>query len=355
MSLSIPMPFLNPSGDAKQPSHANRPLHKISRHALCAVFFAALLIVPASPLVAQFSGPSLGADTPSTGPLTPTTDPAILYPADRPLLIGVGDSLTIHVYGSTEAAAPERVSLDGTIQVPLIEPVPVIGLTLYEASQVIAARLKTAGMYRDPHVTVQLGADSPNQVVTLSGEMHGAIPIIGRRTLLNVFAVAGGFPPTASHTVVIHRPGVTQPIVVDLGNDPLKSERADIPVFARDSIVVPRTGVIYLLGAFKTQSAIPLQQNSPLTLMQAASLGGGLAFEAKYKDLRVIRTVGFERKVVNIDIMKVMKGKVPDPVLQADDILYLPSSTIKAALSNGGFGAITSIAQLALTAFAYSR
>jgi polysaccharide export outer membrane protein len=349
----MPLPF-DLSDGIKQDLQAKRLAHKISQHALSSLLFAALLIVAAPPLLAQFSGPSLGADTPTTGPLTPTTDPAILYPAERPLRIGVGDSLTVHVFGSTDVAAPERVSLDGSIQVPLIEPVPVIGLTPYEASQVIAARLKTAGMYRDPHVTVQLGADSPNQVVTLSGEMHGVIPIIGRRTLLNVFSVAGGYPPTASHTVVIHRPGVPQPIIVDLGNDPLKSERADIPIFARDSIVVPRVGVVYLLGAFKTQSAIPLQQNSPLTLMQAASLGGGLAFEAKYKDLRLIRTTGFERKVVNIDIMKVMKGKVPDPVLQADDIIFLPSSTLKGALTNGGFGAVTSLAQLALTAYQYS-
>jgi polysaccharide export outer membrane protein len=184
--------------------------------------------------------------------------------------------------------------------------------------------------------------------------MHGIIPVIGKRSLYSVLSAAGQYASTSSHTIIINRPGVAQPIVVNMGTDPSKSSLGDVPIFPGDTIVVPRVGVVYLLGAFKTQAAIPLQQNSPLTLLQATALGGGLAFEAKYKDLRVIRTVGFERKVVRLDVMAVMKGKVPDPVLQADDIIYVPSSTLKAALGNGGFGAATSLAQLALTAFQYS-
>jgi polysaccharide export outer membrane protein len=332
-----------------------RSEQKKTRRALRCAAFALLLLGAASSAFAQFNGPALGSDVPVNPTLTPTTDPTILYPADRPLLIGVGDPLLVHIFGVTDTGTAERVSLDGTLQVPLIQPVPVLGLTLYQAAQIIANRLKNAGMYRDPQVTVQLGADSPNQVVTITGEMHGIIPVIGKRSLFGVLSQSGPYPPVGSHTIIINRPGIAQPIVVDLGTDPAKSARADVPVFPGDTVVVPRVGVVYLLGAFKTQAAVPLQQNSPLTLLQAAALGGGLSFEAKYKDLRVIRTVGFERKVVRVDVMLVMKGKLPDPVLQADDIIYVPSSTIKAALSNGGFSAITSVAQLALTAFQYSH
>ncbi|NYF80893.1 polysaccharide biosynthesis/export family protein [Granulicella arctica] len=300
----------------------------------------------------QFSGPSLSSGTPSNAPLTPTTDPAILYPVDRPLQIGAGDSLTIHLFGAPEFAHPQLVAQDGSLQVPLIGAVPVAGLSLYQASEKIAAQLKSAGMYKNPQVSLELIL-SPNQVVTITGEMHGLIPVFGERSLLSVLSSAGAYPPTASHTIIINRPGIPDPIVVDLGTDPSHSARADIPVFPRDTVVVPRVGVIYLLGAFKTQMAIPLEQNSPLTLMQAAALGGGVLFEGKYKDLRIIRTVGFERKVVKLDVKQVFKGKVPDPVLQADDIVYLPSSTVKAALNDGGFAAITSVASLLLTAFQY--
>ena len=304
----------------------------------------------AIPGLGQFSGPSLGVSTPVNTPVTITTDQSILYPADQAIHIGIGDQLAVHLFGTTDFTAPERVGLDGSLQIPLIGVVPVLGLTLHEASDLIADRLKSAGMYRNPQITIQV-VDSPNQVVTVSGEMHGVIPVAGRRGLLSVLSAAGAFPLTASHTVIINRPGVPQAIVVDLGPDPTQSGKADVPVFAHDTIVVTKVGVVYLLGAFKSQTAIPLSQNSPLTLMQATALGGGTAFEGNYKDLRIIRTVGLERKVVRTDIKQIMKGKEPDPVLQADDIVFLPTNALKASLINGGFGAATSLASLLLVAF----
>ena len=316
------------------------------------VFFGFLyLLLACLPLVAtaQFSGPSLGAGTEIRSSLTPTTDPALLYPADRPFLIAVGDQLDIHLFGVGEFTTPERVALDGSLQVPLIGPVPVLGLTLHQAADLIADKLRTAGMYRDPQVTLQL-LDSPNQVVTVTGEMHGLIPVLGRRTLYSVLSAAGQFPITGSHTIIINRPGITEPIVVDLGSDPSHSARADVPVFSGDTVVVPRAGMVYLLGSFKTQGAVAMQQNSPLTLMQAASLGGGVLFDAQYKDMRIIRTVGFERKVVKLDFKAVLHGKAPDPILQADDIIFIPSNAFKAALTNGGFAAANSVASLLLVA-----
>ena len=101
--------------------------------------------------------------------------------------------------------------------------------------------------------------------------------------------------------------------------------------------------MVYLLGAFKTQGAIPLQQNSPLTLMQVAALAGGTGFEGKYNDLRIVRTVGFTRQEVKVDVKKVLNGTAPDPILQADDVIFLPSSAMKSALKSGGFGTLIGI------------
>ena len=172
----------------------------------------------------------------------------------------------------------------------------------------IAERLVTAGMYRNPQVTIQL-TESPNQVVTVVGEMHGTVPVVGQKRLLDVLSAAGGLPLTASHTITINRPGVDQPIIVNLGTDPARSALANIPVFPHDTMVVSRVGVVYMLGAFRTQGAIPLNQNSPLTLMQVAALGGGPGFEGKYDDLRIIRTVGYDRKVVRVDIEEGDQGQ----------------------------------------------
>jgi polysaccharide export outer membrane protein len=133
-----------------------------------------------------------------------------------------------------------------------------------------------------------------------------------------------------------------------MGTDPAKSAEANIPIFPRDTIVVSRVGVVYLLGAFKTQGAVPLSQNSPMTLMKVAALTGGTGFEGKQGDLRIIRSVGTGRQVVRVDLKKIINGQAPDPVLQPEDIVFLPSSAMKAAIKNGGIGTLLGIVSVLL-------
>jgi polysaccharide export outer membrane protein len=333
----------------------------------CAWLLFAMLVVMAisGSAMAQFSGPALGISTPVNPPVTITTDPAILYPANRDVYLWHDDLITVHIFGSTEYGPTVRVGLDGTIQLPLIGSVQVEGLTVHQAQSLIAERLISAGMYRDPQVTIQI-AESPNQTATVIGELHGVVAIIGERRLYDVLAAVGsggftstattvvlgggGLPTTASHIITINRPGVAQPITVDLGTNPEKSAEANIPIFPRDTIVVPRVGVIYLLGAFKTQGAVPLTQNSPMTLMKVAALTGGAGFEGKQGDMRIVRSVGTTRQVIRVDLAKVVKGEAPDPVLQAEDIVFLPSSSMKAAIKSGGIGTLLGIVSVLLVA-----
>jgi polysaccharide biosynthesis/export protein len=321
---------------------------RIRRAFLFAVFLLALTII-CSPAEAQFSGPALGATTPVNPAVTPTTDPAILYPGSRDIHLGTGDLIAVHIYGSGDYTPPIRVSLDGMIQLPLISTVMVQGLTLHEAERRIAEQLVSAGMYRNPQITIQL-MESPNQVVTVTGEVHGVVPLLGEKRLFDVLAAAGGLPPTASHVITINRPGVDQPIVIDLGTNPARSKFANVPLFAKDTIVVSRVGVVYVLGAFRSQGAITITQNSPLTLMQVAAMSGGTGFEGKYNDLRLIRTVGTDRKVVKLDIKRIINGKDADPVLQADDILFLPTNPMKSAIKSGGIGTVLGLASLLIVA-----
>jgi polysaccharide biosynthesis/export protein len=323
-----------------------------------------LMIVSARIAEAQFSGPALGISSEINPPITITTDPAILFPASRDVYLGVGDIFAVRVYGNGEYIPVVRIGLDGTVELPLIGSVAVDGLTVRQTQNLIAQKLKAAGMFRDPQVSVQV-TESPNQIVTVVGELHGIVQVIGERRLFDVFAAVGsgggtgggagsttvvlgggGLPSTASHVITINRYGMAQPIVIDLGTDPAKSALSNIPIFPRDTIIVPRVGVVYLLGAFKTQGAIPLQQNSPITLMKVAALAGGPGWEGRFNDLRIIRTTGTTRQVVKVDISKVINGKVPDPVLQAEDIVFLPTNPMKAAIKNGGISTLLAIVSI---------
>lgn len=312
-------------------------------------FLLALLAVSGS-AQAQFNGPALGLSSTVNRKVVPTTDPAILYPVSREILLGQGDVITVRVYAPTVDYSPTvRVALDGTIQLPLIGGVSVDGLSMHQAEDLIARRLSDAGMYRNPQVSIQL-VESPNEIVTITGEMHGVYPVAGGKRLYDVLALGGGLPPTASHMVIINRPGIPDPIVVDLGTDPALSNLANVPVFPRDTIVISRVGVVYLLGAFKTQGAIPIQQDSALTLMELTALGGGAGWEGRFEDLRLIRTSGTTRTVVTLDLKKIMRGQAPDPLLQADDIVFLPTNIYKAAIKNGGIPTLLGIASILIFA-----
>lgn len=310
----------------------------------------AIVLTLAASARAQFSGPALTLPTQANLKMVPTTDPAILYPGPREILLSQGDLIAIHIFGNADYVPIVRVALDGTIQLPLIGLLTVDGLTVHQAEELIARRLSDAGMYRDPQVSIQV-TESPNSLVTVSGEIHGVFPVAPGKRLLDVLSLAGGLPATASHTIVIQRPGVPEPIVVDLGTDPARSAGANIPIFPRDTIVISRVGVVYLLGAFKIQGAVPITQNAPLTLMQIAAMGGGPGFEGKFDDLRLIRTSGATRTVVRVDLKKVLRGKAPDPVLQADDIVFLPTNAIKAAIRVGGISTLLGVASILLYTF----
>ena len=322
--------------------------------------------------VAQFTGPALKLPIESSVSQVATNDPALLEGHPSDLHIAGGDVVAVHLFGSADFATPEKVSVDGTILLPLVGTVSVAGLTTEQASGLIASRLISAGMYKDPQIAVQV-LEAPNQFVTITGEVHAIVPLLGERRLLDVLSStttpgpgtglsananissmvgtsATGWPPNASHIVTVVRQGAAKPIVLDLGNDPMKAGASNIVMMPHDLIILSKVGVVYVVGAFSRQGAIPLDQNTPLTLLQATSLSGGAGFEGRFEDLRIIRTEGLERKLVKVDIKRIMHGKDPDPVLQADDIVFLPSNILKAAIKSGGIGVLTNLADLAIIA-----
>lgn len=335
-------------------SPAMRPgssVARIARLTLC----TAVLVLTAGRSHAQFNGPASSTVGPEVNrPALITTDPALLYPAEHDQVLNSGDDVQVHIFNQPEYAPIGRIGTDGSLLLPLIGEIKLAGLTVSEAELRIAHALDQAGMYRDPAVTLVVTA-GPNAAATMIGEMHGNVPIVGSRRLLDVLSSAGGLPVTASHVITINRPGVPEPIVIDLGSDPLHSALANIPIFSGDTIVVSRIGVVYMLGQFKAPGVINLTPYSPLTLMQATALSGGIIFDAKPKDVRIIRTIGDKRTVVKLDIDAAFNGKAPDPILQPNDIVFVPQSGLKVAIEQGGLGALLGAVSLAITSIAIIR
>jgi len=274
----------------------------------------------------------------ATTSATPLANQSMLYPGED-FKLGPGDLIAVRVF-MQEYSQTARLGLDGSVELPFIGSVPLEGLTVRAAQTLIADRLRTGEFFKNPEVTIQV-LESLNGSVTIAGEVKAVVPITGARRLIDVLSAAGGLPAAASHTVKIVRPGVPEPIVVNLGADMAASDQATLLVYPRDIIQIARAGVVYVLGAFAHQ------------LLQLAALSGGINYEGRYGDLRLIRTVGTERKVVEVDIKKVRDGKAPDPVLQPNDIVFLPTDEMKASLKNLGVGGVLGIVSLLYTIHNY--
>jgi polysaccharide export outer membrane protein len=276
---------------------------------------------------------------------------SMLYPGED-FTLHPGDLISVSVFMQPDYQSTVRVAQNGTVLLPFIGSVPIEGLTVKAAQALIADRLRVGQFFRDPEIIIRV-LDTVNSSIIVTGEMHAIIPVSTERSLKEVLLTAGGLPANASHTVKIVRPGLTDPIVVNLGTDLASSSTANIEVHPHDIIQITRASVVYVLGAFLHQGAVPLDQASPLTLLQCAALSGGINFEGQYNDLRLIRTIGIERTVIDVDIKKVRDGKAKDPILQANDIVFLPTNQMKAAMKNLGSGGVLGILSLVLAARGY--
>jgi len=284
------------------------------------------------------SGTGTQAGATAVGDATTLAGESMLYPGED-FKLGAGDLIAVKIFQEPDYQATVRVDTSGNALLPFIGSVNVKGLTVRAAQALIADRLRVGQFYKNPDVILEV-LDTVNGTAIVTGEIHTVVPVATERSLREVLLVAGGLPATASHTVKIVRPGQADPIVVDLGTDLASSTAANIAVHPHDIIQITRASVVYVLGAFARQGAVPLDQAAPLTLLQLVALSGGAGFEGKYEDLRLIRTVGTERKLVEVDVKKVREGKAPDPVLQANDIVFLPTNPMKAMLKSLGTGGV---------------
>ena len=287
---------------------------------------------------------------------------ALLTAVHPPFTFREDDEISVHITQIPDYLTKQRVADDGTIVFPLIGKVMVQGLTVQQLQSVIASKLEDGGMVRHPQVVVV--ADSlPSNIVTVSGQVArpGNFPAFGKLTLMDYLSAAGGileFVPngttavdtTGSLLITLIRPGLPSPVVIPLDPNPSSGRYGRIPIFPGDEIRVAKVGTVYAVGALKAQGAFPLKNSGQTTVMQLIALSGGIGYEADATDSRIVRRNGANKVLIAVDVRKIMKGQAPDMALQSDDILFVPTNQLKAAIKGGGSNLIVSLASAYLYA-----
>jgi polysaccharide export outer membrane protein len=117
--------------------------------------------------------------------------------------IGYGDILEIVTWKEPDFSMPEvLVRLDGKISFPLLNDVQAVGLSPVELKLVIEKGLKN--YVENPVVTVHV-RNAQSQKFYILGEVvrTGEYPLVKNLTVLQAFALAGGFTEWASKNEII--------------------------------------------------------------------------------------------------------------------------------------------------------
>jgi polysaccharide export outer membrane protein len=100
-----------------------------------------------------------------------------------------------------------------------------------------------------------------------------------------------------------------------------------------DSVLVPRAGIVYVLGAVNRPGGYVMQEDGKLNVAEALALSGGTLLQASTGGLRVIRR-NPDGTVLDLPLSynAIAKGTQTPLELQPQDIVYVPMSKVKATL-----------------------
>ena len=246
--------------------------------------------------------------------------------------IGPGDLLDIEVFDTPELSTHVRVTQDGFANLPVIGRIELSGLNADQAARAIEDEFRRRNLLLEPHVTVFI-TEYASQGATVSGEVTqpGIYPTLGKRRMLDMLAIAGGFPPPPARpfrssiatTQIIRRTLDCKPTANNLG------AQQNPEIFPGDTIVVAKAGVVYIVGDVAKAGGFLVDNNEPLSTAQALSLAGGPNRTASLSRTRLIRKVDGGRQEYVLDIAKLLKGEQADLPLRDGDIIWVPSSQLK--------------------------
>ncbi len=295
-------------------------------------------------------------------------------------VLGNGDLLDLDVFDVKELSREVRVSQTGSIGIPLV-PVRlhVAGLTEVQAQQKIAEVLEADGLvsHADVSLTVRERKSKPITVVGAVG--HAMVYQADRPvTILEVLAEAGGVATDAGDTVIVTRPASEPPAApADPSEPPAIGPEVALPgaalpdassnsqpsseppllnntitinlnelmetgnvtnnivLQAGDIVTVPHSGIVYVLGAVgKPGGFVLANDRGHMSTLKVLALAGGLNHTAKSDRAVIVRkdTQGQQHEVA-VNLKKVMQRQEEDVLLQPSDILYVPNSAGKQAMT----------------------
>ncbi len=321
-------------------------------------FVSALLML--TPGVVWAQQPELGNSSPAPTGASSASTPAT---EDR-YRIGPGDVLDIRIFNKPQFSRESvRVDGRGMIRMPLIQT-EIRAACRTEAELAREVTTQYLEYLRNPQVDVFI-RDFQSQLVSVLGAVRtpSRFQLQRRVRLLELISHSGGPSDAAGRTIqVVHTAtpsmcGTSLVAEVDdsetnvLDNykldETLKGEMAANPyVRPGDVISVSEAEQAFVVGNVLRPQAISLKE--PITVSRAVAMSGGTMPDTKSDRVRIVRQPPgtAARTEIIVDLKAIDKQKAEDIVLQAGDIVDVPTSGAKRLFRSLVGAVVPNIAQL---------
>jgi protein involved in polysaccharide export with SLBB domain len=229
--------------------------------------------------------------------LTKAPPPSGLY------RVVAGDVLELQLPTVAVSASPEpsskvetclsRVCPGGSIRLPIVGDVQVMGQTLTEIESAVAAAYYPQYVVEPPAVVAKVV-----EYASIRVSVQGAVKEPGaydlhsdERSLVPALMKAGGIVPEGAGQIRIRRSGAEDAETVNLPVKGVNVPFADVALFDGDAVEVERfdTPVLTVLGLVNKPGVFPCQPGVQYTLMQALAMAGGVHSVAQPELAKVYR------------------------------------------------------------------
>ena len=280
--------------------------------------------------------------------------------------IGPDDVLQISVFEVPEISGQYRVSSRGQLSLPLLPgKILAAGLTAAELETALEESLLASQLVNSPQVSVSVKEYRSHPITVVGAVRRPTVyQAVGQTSLLEVLAHAEGLADDAGGTVMITRQAIRplagSPAAQTASNpgagpspesrvirlkDLLESgdPRFNVSVEGGDTVAVPRAGIVYVVGAVNRPGGFVLKDDrEEMSVLKALALAEDLkpsALRSKAVIVRRDSRTG-QSAEIPVDLSKILGAKGSNPVLQANDILFIPDSGGKRALRRAAEAAL---------------
>ena len=266
------------------------------------------------------------AASPSLPPASPAAPPPTRA-ADAEYRVGPGDVVEVSVLGHSDLSRTATVQPNGSVTLPLLNEVPVAGLTVSEVQRKLTTLLNKDFLV-DPHVEVRV-TEYQSQFVLVLGEINapGRKALRGGSRLVDVLVDSGGFTSHASGVVVINRSegtfeGGAKVLRMRLGGTFSAQDYVALEVVLRQGDVVTALARSYVTVEGEVQHPGRYAIEGELTVTGAISTAGGMTrYGSSQVRLRRIDPASGKVTITKVDLKSVRKGNKADPPVVPNDVI----------------------------------